>query len=195
MMVVGPSGSGKTQFTLSLLSNIRAIVNGPNGVLWCYGVWQESYEEANFAALKGLPSEEMLRELTNSVLVIDDMMDEDHSIVSKLFTKFCHHYSITCIFITQNLFSKSRFSRNISLNSNYIVLMKSSRDKAQISCLARHVFPSNARSMISSYEDATQNPFSYLLLDFKPTSTNSISLRTGIFPHETLIAYVSPDYK
>lgn len=196
MMVVGPSGSGKTQFTLSLLSNIPTIVNGaPNDVLWCYSIWQRSYESANFKTHKGLPSEETLCDLKNTVVVIDDMMDEDDTVISKLFTKYCHHFNISCIFITQNLFSKSRCSRNISLNSNYIVLMKSSRDRGQISCLARQVFPTNAKFMISSYEDATNAPFSYLLLDFTPTAHNSIRLRTGIFPHECLIAYVAAEYK
>lgn len=196
MMIVGPSGCGKTQFTLNFLRNIESLVkcDHPMKVIWCYSIWQPCYENNGFSMIKGLPDDDQLEAISKSVLVIDDMMDEADEFVSKMFTKYCHHRSISCIFITQNLFSRSKFSRNISLNANYIVIMKSNRDKAQICCLARQIFPNFPRFLISSYEDATRMPFSYLLIDFTPTIAADIRVRAQIFPADTMIVYL-PTYK
>lgn len=79
--------------------------------------------------------------------------------------------------------------RNISLNSNYIVLMKNTRDRAQIRHLAAQMYPSNTNFLVKAYEDATKNPYSYLLLDFKNTTSEKIRVRTGVLTGETMYAY------
>ena len=58
----------------------------------------------------------------------------------------------------------------MSLNSNYIVLFKHPRDKAQVSFLARHVFPHKPKIIQQAYNDATRKAHSYLLLDFQQTT-------------------------
>jgi hypothetical protein len=89
----------------------------------------------------------------------------------------------------QNLFPKGSEMRNISLNSNYIVLMKNSRDRAQIRHLARQIYPGKSKFLIDAYEEATKEPYGYLLLDFRNTTPDKIRVRTGIFPGETMFAY------
>ena len=63
--------------------------------------------------------------------------------------------------------------RNISLNAQYIVLLKSPKDKQQISMLARQVNPGKVQEFMRGYEDATSRPHGYLMLttnnDPRPT--------------------------
>ncbi|KAG8229448.1 hypothetical protein J437_LFUL005553 [Ladona fulva] len=49
------------------------------------------------------------------------MMEIDASIVN-LFTKGAHHWNLSVIFITQNLFHQGKGRRDISLNSHYIAI-------------------------------------------------------------------------
>ena len=74
--------------------------------------------------------------------------------------------------------------RNISLNAHYIVLFKSTRDKQQISMLARQINPGKVQEFMRSYEDATRRPHGYLILDLKPTTDDQQRLKTNILPGE-----------
>jgi hypothetical protein len=62
--------------------------------------------------------------------------------------------------------------------------MKNDRDKQQISILARQFSPGNSNFVVQAYEDATKNPYDYLLLDFRPGSPHNLRLRSKIFPHQ-----------
>ncbi len=197
MIVAGPSGSGKSDFVSKLLRSRQDIMaNVRNRIVYCYSVWQPSYVALQnliptIEFTNGLPGEEVIED-GNLILVVDDLMDSDAAagLMSDIFTKFSHHRNITCIFILQNLFPKFKQARTISLNAHYIVLMKNNRDKAQVRHLASQSFPGNAKYLIDSYEDATLSPYSYLLLDFKPETTDSVRVRTQIFPGEDMCAYV-----
>lgn len=193
MLVCGASGSGKSVFTRRLLkSNI--FEKDYERVVWCYGVWQPSFSSAssdNIVYHSGLPTEDLLTS-GNMILVIDDLMQDakNSTIVSDIFTKYSHHNNITCICLLQNLFPKGSEMRNISLNSNYIVLMKNSRDRAQIRHLASQMYPGNSRFLVKAYEDATKvNPYSYLFLDFRNTTDDRLRVRTGVLPGEDPFVY------
>ena len=195
MLVSGASGSGKSVFTRNLLKS-DILVDRPSKIVWCYGVWQEVFNPSRATTMeivyhKGLPTDELLAE-GNMILVIDDLMQEAKSsgVVSDIFTKYSHHNNITCICLLQNLFPKGNEMRNISLNSKYIVLMKNSRDRAQIIHLARQMYPGKSKFLTDAYEDATrENPYSYLLLDFINTTPENIRVRTGVLPGESMYAY------
>ena len=196
MLIAGSSGSGKSVFTKALLSNRDTIMkNAPLKILWCYGVYQPAFNEMKreFRSIdfhQGIPSLEILRQ-GNFILVIDDLMLESQSsqLISDIFTKYCHHYNITCILIMQNLFPKGKQMRNISLNANYVVLMKNTRDKGQIRHLAAQMHPGNSKFLVSAFEDATRQPFSYLFLDCRNDSEDDLRVRTGILPHENHYVY------
>ena len=44
--------------------------------------------------------------------------------------------------------------------------------------------------MQQSYNDATSEPYGYLLIDLKPETPDEIRLQTKIFPGETTSVYV-----
>ena len=80
--------------------------------------------------------------------------------------------------------------RTISLNGQYLVFFKSPRDNSQFGYLARQVFPGNSQHAIEAYKNATQEPFSYLLLDLRCEQHEELRLGTNVFPGETQVVYV-----
>ena len=129
---------------------------------------------------EGLPD---LAQLTSrTLLIIDDLMSEADQRVTDIFTKHSHHRDVSVMFLTQNLFYKG--ARTISLNAHYLVLFKNPRDASQITFLARQIFPLKSKFMIEAYEDATSSPYSYLVIDLKPTTDDKMRLRSGVFPDD-----------
>ena len=110
-------------------------------------------------------------------------MDEggDSKAVSQLFTRG-RHDNMSVIFLTQNLFHPKQ--RNISLNSDYMVVFKNVRDKSQFTNLSKHFMPNHTSFLKWVYEDATKLPHSYLFLDMKPDTDERIRIRTNILPGE-----------
>jgi hypothetical protein len=193
-LIVGPTNSGKTELVKRLIMEREEVMSGaPDRVIWCYGVWQRSYKDLfayGVKFIKGVPSAELLAE-GNFILVVDDLMHETRSSESlaAIFTKYSHHSNITCIYLLQNLFPRGLNSRNISINATYIILMKNMRDKAQIAYLARQVYPGRGRFLTTAFQDATREPYTYLLLDFAPKTPDVLRVRAAIFPTDEVIVY------
>ena len=71
-----------------------------------------------------------------------------------------------------------------SLNANYIIYFKNPRDRAQITYLARQIFPENVKFIQEVYKDATSKPHTYLLIDLKQDTPDDYRIRTNILPDE-----------
>jgi len=50
-----------------------------------------------------------------TLLVINDLMSETNQLVSDIFTKISHHRNISVVYMTQNVFAKNKYARNINL--------------------------------------------------------------------------------
>ena len=112
--------------------------------------------------------------------------------IQKLFTVDSHHMNISIFFITQNLFSKGKCMRTISLNSNYMLIFNNPRDRQQIRTLSRQMFPNNPKLLSECYEDATEaKQFGYLFLDLTQKTKQKHRIQTNILPGETRIIYQS----
>lgn len=169
-------------------------------VLFYYAEWQDAYRQLQCAFAKkegnviefreGLPQTDDYSHdpLTPKLVIIDDLMRESSScnVIVDLFTKGSHHKNLSVILITQNLFHQGRGQRDISLNSNYIVVFKNPRDRAQIRHLARQVYPADPKFLEEAYFDATSQPHGYLLLDLKQSTPDKYRFRTNIFPDDAL---------
>jgi hypothetical protein len=166
-------------------------------VLYCYGVHQPFYEKMeldNLEFYEGVPTLEMLQNLNDGnfhVVVLDDLMEEIVKSVElqNLFTKYCHHFNISVMFLTQNLFAQGPYARTISLNTHILVLFANKRDESQSFQLAKQLYPGETQYFLKVYKDATSPPFGYLLIDCDPKSPKEIKLRTNIFPGEQTICY------
>lgn len=158
-------------------------------VIFCYAEWQSGYSDydKNFVQFhEGLPqSSDFENDHLPKLVIIDDLMRESSkgSIVD-LFTKGSHHKNLSVIFISQNLFHQGKGQRDISLNTNYIVVFKNPRDRAQISHLARQICPEDPKFLQEAYFDATSKPHGYILFDLKQSTPENCRFRTSIFPSD-----------
>ena len=184
-IISGASGAGKTHFVEKLLKNKDFMVTPiPHHILWCYGAWQSNYEKwrNEIKFIEGLPNSSEIPQ--NSLLIIDDLMAETDASVTQIFTKSSHHQNISIIYIVQNLFSKCKEMRTISLNAHYICLFKNPRDITQMLTLGRQMYPGKSKYFTEAYKDACQRPHGYLLCDLKQSTPEMFRLRTNIFPDE-----------
>lgn len=204
MMVAGPTNSGKTFWVRQLLMN-DMFTEPVDSVLYCYGVYQPLYRELEsemthrglrIEYCDGLPSHDKLKELNDGkfhVIVLDDLMEYiiDDVNAQALFTKYCHHYKMTTVFITQNIFAQGKCARTIALNTHILVLFANRRDQSQIRTLARQQCPSNSKACVEAYEDATSKKYGYLVIDCSPGSEEDFRWRTNVFPDDkdNLICY------
>ena len=198
-LIYGPSGSGKTTFVLKLLQHTKELFGFYfDRLIYCSG---QSFPEFDF--VHGVPIEkisclnkftiEEINPQVNNLIIIDDNMHQvsNDLLMSDLFTKVSHHSNITVILLVQNLFPKSKYMRDISINSTYLVLMSNPRDKLQVKTLSSQIDGSDSLFIYKSFIDATENkPFSYLFLDFDQFTPEQLRVRTNIFPNEEQIAYI-----
>ena len=175
------------------------IQGAPEKIVWCYGIYQPTYDEMqrtipNLTFIEGVPSdlESMINPSIRNLVVLDDLMQElsNNERITSLFTKGCHHRNLSVIFLLQNIFHRGKELRDMSLNCHYLILFKSPRDGSQISHLAKQMFPGHVKYMQESFQDATSRPYGYLLCDLKPETPTDFRLRSHIFPGETQYAYV-----
>ena len=62
--------------------------------------------------------------------------------------------------------------------------MKSPGDKLGIQNLAKQLYPGNTAFFLKAYADATEKPYSYLIVDISMETPDNMRLRTDIFRSE-----------
>ncbi len=197
-IIYGPSGSGKTTFVEKLLYYMKELFGFYfDNIIYCSG---QSFPEFNF--IHGIELKKIMnidksildkiQPSSKNLLILDDNMHNvaNDIIISDLFTKLSHHKNISVILLVQNLFPKSKYMRDISSNSTYIVLMSNPRETLQIKTLSSQIDGANSKFILECYNDATKNkPFTYLFLDFDQSTPDEVRVRTNIFPNEEPFAY------
>ena len=128
-----------------------------------------------------------MKDASQSLIVLDDLIHYPKDMITKIFTVYSHHYNFSVIFTTQNLFNKS--IREISLNSHFVVLFKNCQDATQIQTFLWQSFQENAKNAFQAYKNATSKARGSLLLDFRLDTYNSQRIRTEIFPNEVNYVY------
>lgn len=188
-MICGPTGCGKTFFVKRFLKEITEMCDTQiEKVIFYYAEWQDGYldYDKNLVEFReGLPRSADFNDNRPKLVVVDDLMRESsNGAIVDLFTKGSHHKNLSVMFISQNLFHQGKGQRDISLNTNYIVVFKNPRDRAQIAHLARQIFPEDPKFLQEAYFDATSVPHGYLLLDLKQSTPENCRFRTCVFPSD-----------
>lgn len=199
-LISGVSKSGKTTLVRNLLHMSNEIfTRKPSYVVLYYKFMQDIYQEMlNSKLINEMVQiddedftydgiRERIKPYQNKqgcLILFDDTMTEITSDFEQIFTNLSHHNDTSVIFLTQNLFYNNSSYRTMSLNTDYMFLMKNARDKQQIGILAKQFCPGNSTYVIQSFIDATKSPFSYLLIDFTQDCPDPLRLRSKIFPHE-----------
>ena len=192
MGVYGRRESGKTHFVTELLIQQEKLIKDPfTKVIWINKSFQKDVYEKLMRAnqfelefLDDIPNfDEMGKQIRNALVVLDDMLTESNrnEQISALFTRG-RHLNISVILLSQNLFHQGKYSRDISLNVDYIVLFRNTRDTGQIMTLAQQMYPRVKKFLPWAYHDAVEKEnFSHLILDLKPYTNSVMRVRAKIF--------------
>ena len=190
-IVASPSKSGKSTFVSKLLTESSTYFSQPpSAIYYFYHTWSPTYDKLKESKIvtqfiKGMCTRDWLDEnCTNSkniTIVLDDQALNITKEVAELFSVQSHQYSVNCILLAQNLFTKNRFFRDASLNATYIILGKNPRDESSIRFLAQQMLPGKSKLLVDAYGLASRAPYSFLLLDFKQTTPEIFRLRSNIF--------------
>lgn len=194
-LVAGATGSGKSYLVRNMIEYSHFVIEKmPNvpKIVWCYGIYSPLYGKPipgkHVDYHDGLVSESMIKEERPDLVVIDDLMwSSNDRTLCDLFTRGSHHLNFSVIFITQNLFAKGKFMRDISLNCHYFIVMKSLRIKGQVVELGRQIFHKNSKFLVEAFDHATKEKFGYLVIDLHPSTEEKLRVRTRIFPLNGII--------
>ena len=192
MMVTGPTSSGKSSMISKLLLQRKKWIKPePERILWLYGAWQPLYEKLKeeipgIEFMEGIPTslgdDGFLNPNVRNFIIIDDLMSEatKDTRISDLFSRDSHHTNTSTAILLQNLFHGGKEMRNLSLNTNYLTVFKNPRDQQQIGVLARQMYPGNAKYFLDEFKKATRQPFTYMVVDLKPQTSDDKRLRPNI---------------
>lgn len=197
-LVAGPTQSGKTYFVQKILENKNIVIEPrPDRIIYCYSSWQTKFDDIKnkiqyIEFHEGIKNIDEINPTYNNLIIFDDLLNEcekDESILN-LFTVHSHHKNISVFILSQNLYSRGKFFRTISLNCHYLVIFKNPRDKSQLNVLARQLFPNKINFFLESFLDAVENKaHSYIFVDLKQSTLEKNRVQTGIIPGENRYLY------
>ena len=201
--VAGPTGSGKTVMTRTLIRHRSQMFEKPPvAVHYCYKEYQpvifgEMEKQDGVMFHQGVPSMEKMKSWSRAVdgghllVILDDMQNEivKNPEMATVFSVLSHHSNISVMCLVQNIFPQARYSRDISLNCGYMILMNTKRDRCQLMSLARQLCPGNTRFFMSAYDDAVSEKYGFLLVDIHPATPAEHMLRSNIWPHQMTVVY------
>ena len=175
MVVAASFIAGKTTLAYKLLKNSKHV--NFQRIIWCYNQYQPLYdtlkdEVQNIEFVRGIPddiSEEyFLNPRITNLIVLDDLMSvvKNDTRMADMFSHERHRYT-SVVLILQNIFPQGKASRDIALNSQYLVLFNSPVDRMQIMTLARRIYPRNPEKFMNMYEKAITAPYGNLLVDLR----------------------------
>ena len=189
MMIAGPRRSGKTEFTRKLILNSETLIDEKiDRFVWFYSSTQDELVKSlshKVEFRKKLPAHDLEDEFSEGTMervfvVIDDLMEEANkrSDVKSLFTRG-RHLNVSVLFLTQNLFHRGKNNRDISLNTDYMILFRNPRDVSIVNHIGKQM--GDIVLMKEAYKKATENPFSFLVVDMRCDSIDRLRFRSNVF--------------
>jgi hypothetical protein len=197
LILCGATGSGKTKWLLKFLNHTEELINPPPvKILYCYGEMNESIitlKNKGIETYNGLPDIEFIKSQEKPLLLILDdlMLNMKNDFIDLLFTRGSHNWNTSIIFVTQSLYGRD--IKTARANSHYLVLMRNPSAQLHVRTLGSQLFPRRLNYFLDSYNDATKEPFTYLLINMHPNAPESLRLSTNIFPNEKITIYLPVD--
>ena len=206
MTLAGNRRTGKTHFTKTLLlRNRELIASSPlDSIIWFHGAPQQNVHDELTEALQSHGQRiEFVRDLPQvggktvqefvaerpgqrKLIVFDDLMAtaSNRADVAALFTHG-RHEDVSVVFLTQNLFHKSKYARDMSLNTDYMVLFKNPRDPSMITHFGQQM--GNVKFLKQAYRDATTDPFSHLFIDLRSETPDTLRYRSRVLDEVQIV--------
>lgn len=184
IIVAGFSNSGKTV----LVSKLIKKYSGHFSKVVICGVSRHPLQDDATVSPKLLVSKDIVDPLQDTkptdkiLLVLDDMYLQAMRLqtVVDAFIKG-RHSNLSVIMITQNLFMKGPFARDISLNATHFILLRM-RDLGQVECLIRQIYGKrNVANVLEIYKRSVMSKlYGYLLLDLAIKTPHQLKFRSHI---------------
>ena len=203
--IVGQTSSGKSSLAYGLIRHIDKIFDKEvKGVVVCYRHFQELYNKmkelspVQVTLHMGIPTNDQITEYTSTfnghwVLFCDDLsasVTNEKSMFDSYVMR-SHHDNFSIINLTQNFYTQGKYARTMQLQVHYVYLLKTRRDRRQISILGSQMFPGRGRAFLECFEDATNihQPTldavrlpGYLLVSLHPHEEARMILTTSLLP-------------
>lgn len=198
MLIVASSGRGKTSLTRAIVRERNKIFNvNSRMVLWCYNAIESvppDLQRGDDVVLhQGLPSMEEVRQYKTlkPLIVIDDLMVEmkSSSEMEKLVSVATHHYDCQLIILLHTVFYGATI-RNLRLQASYVILFKNPNDKQSVICMGNQIMARNSKTFLEIYDEATKEPYSYLLIDLYKECPDVLRFRNNVLPGQLTYVYV-----
>lgn len=188
LFLSGPSGSGKTTFIVNLIKNVKDIAKDPPKiVIYFFKEWQPKFHDLakklniQFFEDSDKIIEQVSRLSTSALVIFDDMMNSQNlKTVAQLFTVHGRHLDLSLAFLSQRLFKNDEFFRQISQNSDYMIIFKNPRNTREIRTLAGQI-TSQSLELVNIYNHATRDPYSYLFINLTQEGIPQLQYLTKIF--------------
>jgi len=171
----------------------------PKKIYYCYSIWQESYNKikAIAATTMGSMQIQFIQGLDvfniiepNSWLIIDDLaesIEQWSQQMLQLFTVRSHHEQISVTLVLHNLFHQSKCMRTLALNCTYYIIYRVVRDSSSLITLNKQIYPGAPKFLLSAYNQATNKPHGYILLDLNQNTPEDLRVVTDIFDNEITV--------
>ena len=193
MLIIGASGSGKTNTLLHLINNLHPI---DKIYLYTKDIHKPKYEylinKREKAGIKNLDDpkafieysddmDDVLDDINNYnknrdkkvLIVFDDMIaDIEYNknfkrIIKELFYR-ARKINVSIVFITQSYF---RALKDARLNSMHYILMKINNKKELKRIAEEKSGHLDCKDFLKIYNYCTRKPYSFILIDTRPTAT------------------------
>jgi len=169
----------------------------PKKIYYCYSIWQESYNKIKAIAAMGSMQIQFIQGLDvfniiepNSWLIIDDLaesIEQWSQQMLQLFTVRSHHEQISVTLVLHNLFHQSKCMRTLALNCTYYIIYRVVRDSSSLITLNKQIYPGAPKFLLSAYNQATNKPHGYILLDLNQNTPEDLRVVTDIFDNEITV--------
>lgn len=168
---VGCSRSGKSSLCMDIIRNKEQLISKPISKI----VYVYSFTDQHILELEKRSDVVLLTNLQevdhnlspDSLIIIDDRSIEASSKnstqITNYFLRLCSHANISLILILHRLYLGDKI-RTISLNCSYLIYFRNPRSSSEVQHLARDIFGKNSTWLVSAYNIATREPFSYLMI-------------------------------
>lgn len=195
VLIAGGTGSGKSTLVSKLISNKELCFRKPiRRVIYCYRVYQKSFEDLKDVEFhEGIPDFSSIQgeEESGIILILDDLMHQINKETAECFTVHSSKQNLCTIMLTQNLFHRNPYFRDITLNTQHMIIFRLKRDLSSIVNLAKQICPGQSEQFLKVYNDFTQAPFSHFYIDLDPRTSLRLKISSSCLPWEAAEVYYS----
>ena len=199
-LIAGPSKAGKSTLICELIKNRNTWINGKiEKVVYCYVYLSKELSSLQAKEPDSIVLVDNLDDIESHLtkhclLVVDDglmYMDNTKYVrkITEFFTQRIHHQHISCLLVTQNVFHASL--RTIAINSDFICLFNSPRNKGTVIQLAKDFSPHNIGYVLEAFKRAVHDkPHAYIVFDFRQSCPDRFRLRDKLYPDKDMNIFV-----